>query len=111
MFGKEGEPIYSIPYDFDMSGLVNAPYAEPNPRFRIKHVTQRLYRGRCQYIDNLPETLSLFRDKREVINALIEGQAELEPSTLKSVKKFIDRFYDVIGNPKSLQREIESQCI
>jgi hypothetical protein len=111
LFGNAGEPIYSIPYDFDMSGLVDAPYAEPNPRFRIKRVTQRLYRGRCAYIDNLPETLRLFRDRREVINALIDGQAELEPSTRKSVKKFIDRFYDVIDNPKTLHREIESQCI
>jgi hypothetical protein len=111
LFGNDGEPIYAIPYDFDMSGLVDAPYAEPNPRFRIKRVTQRLYRGRCAYIGNLPASVRLFQDKRDAIYALIEGQAELEPSTRKSVTKFIDRFYDVINDPKKLHREIESQCI
>lgn len=111
LFGKEGEPIYAVPYDFDMSGLVNAPYAEPNPRFGIKRVTQRHYRGRCAYIGNLPETVKLFEEKRADIYGLIEGQAELESSTRKSVTKFIDRFYDVIGNPKKRSREIESRCI
>lgn len=111
LFGNDGEPIYAIPYDFDMSGLVDAPYAAPNPRFRIKRVTQRLYRGRCAYVGELPGSVRLFQDKRDAIYALIEGQAELEPSTRKSVKKFIDRFYDVINDPKKLHREIESQCI
>jgi hypothetical protein len=111
LFGKEGEPIYAIPYDFDMAGLVDAPYAEPNPRFRIKRVTQRLYRGRCAYIDNLPTTLKLFQDKRDEIYGMIDQQAELTDSTRKKMRKFIDRFYDVIDNPKKVQREISSQCI
>ncbi len=111
LFGLEGEPIYSVPYDFDMSGLVNAPYAEPDPRFRIKRVTQRLYRGRCEYIGYLPDSVRLFMDKQEAIYDLIEAQAELEPSTRKSVTKFIDSFYDVISSPKKLDRSISSKCI
>jgi hypothetical protein len=67
LLGNEGGPVYAIPYDFDMSGLVDAPYAEPNPRFRIKRVTQRLYRGRCAHIDNLGVSLQLFQDSREAI--------------------------------------------
>ena len=111
LFGKDGEPIYAIPYDFDMSGLVNAPYARPNPRFPIRYVTQRLYRGRCAYIDNLPETVQLFEDKRGAIYALFEEQPELQKATRKSVTRFIDRFYDAIGNPRTLKRDIESRCI
>ena len=111
LFGKDGEPIYAIPYDFDMAGLVDAPYAEPNPRFRIKRVTQRLYRGRCAYMDNLPTTLKLFQDKRDEIYGMIDQQAEFTDSTRKKVRKFIDRFYDVIDNPKKVRREISSQCI
>ena len=101
LFGNEGDPVYSIPYDFDMSGLVDAPYAAPNPQ----------YRGRCAYIDHLPASLELVRDKRDAIYALIEEQAGLEPSTRKKMSKFIDRFFDVIDNPKKLKREIESKCV
>lgn len=111
LFGNEGEPIYSIPYDFDMSGLVDAPYAEPNPKFRIRSVTQRLYRGRCAYIDNLPTSLQLFQDNRDAIYGLIEQQEQLEESSRKKVRKFVDRFYKVIDDPKKVHREIQSQCI
>ena len=111
LLGSEGGPVYSIPYDFDMSGLVNAPYAEPNPLFRITRVTQRLYRGRCASINHLPTSLQLVRDKRGTIYALIEEQVGLEPSTRKKMSKFLDRFYDVIDNPKKLKREIESECV
>ena len=107
---KDGLHI-PVPYDLDMSGLVDAPYAEPNPRFRIRRVTQRLYRGRCDYIDNLPTTIRLFQENRQAIYALIDQQEQLEDSTRKKTRKFVDRFFDVIDNPKKVRREIESQCI
>ena len=111
LFGNDGEAIYAIPYDFDMSGLVDAPYAEPNPRFRIKSVTQRLYRGRCAYNDNLQTSIQLFQDNRDAIYELIGQQEQLEDSTQKRVSKFVDSFFDVIDNPKKVKREITSQCI
>ena len=111
LLGNEGEAIYAIPYDFDMSGLVDAPYAEPNPRFRIKRVTQRLYRGRCAYNDNLQTSIQLFQDNRDAIYELIGQQEQLEDSTQKRVSKFVDSFFDVIDNPKKVKREITSQCI
>jgi hypothetical protein len=111
LLGNEGEPVYAVPYDFDMSGLVDAPYAEPNERFRIKRVTQRLYRGRCAYIDNLEVSSKLFQDNREVIYGLIDQQEQLEDSTRKKVRKYVDRFFDVIDDPKKMHREISSQCI
>jgi hypothetical protein len=111
LLGNDGEPVYSVPYDFDMSGLVNAPYAEPNPHFKIMRVTQRVYRGRCAYIDNLEVSLQLFQDNREAIYGLIDRQEQLEDSTRNRVRKYVDRFYDVIDNPKRVRREISSQCI
>ena len=111
LFGNDGGPIYAIPYDFDMSGLVDAPYAEPNPKFRIRRVTQRLYRGRCEYIGNLETSVQLFLDKRDAIYGLFEDQQQLQESTRKKTLKFIDGFYDVVENPKKRQRAIESRCI
>jgi len=111
LLGNEGGPVYAIPYDFDMSGLVDAPYAEPNPRFRIKRVTQRLYRGRCAYIDNLGVSLQHFQDNRKAIYAIIDRQEQLQDSTRKKVRNYVDRFFDVIDDPKKVHREISSQCI
>ena len=111
LFGREDQPIYSIPYDFDMSGLVDAPYAEPNPMFRITRVTQRLYRGRCEYIENLPASLQLFQDNRDTIYGLIDQQPELQESTRKKMKRFVDRFYEVIDSPNKVQRHIVKRCV
>ena len=111
LLGNEGGPLYSIPYDFDMSGLVNAPYAKPDPRFSIRRVTQRLYRGRCVNNDLLPSTLQHFRDKRPEIEALIENQQELTPTTRRLILKYVDSFYGTINNPKAVKRRIVDECM
>jgi hypothetical protein len=42
-----GPPI-AVPYDFDYSGLVDADYAVPSPKLRLRDVRQRLFRGFCR---------------------------------------------------------------
>jgi hypothetical protein len=74
-------------------------------------VTQRLYRGRCEYIGNLETSVRLFLDKRDAIYGLFEDQQQLQESTRKKTLRFIDRFYEVLENPKKREREIESRCI
>lgn len=110
-FGTEGGAVFSIPYDFDMSGIVNAPYAEPNPRFKIKSVTQRLYRGRCKHIGHLDRSVQAFQDERATIYQMLDEQQDLAAGTRKSLRKFIDRFYAVLDDPKRLKREINDRCI
>lgn len=39
-----------VPYDFDFSGLVSAPYAGPPESVPISNVRQRNYRGYCSHI-------------------------------------------------------------
>ncbi|MFQ5983806.1 MAG: hypothetical protein ACE5KS_10595, partial [Woeseiaceae bacterium] len=60
LYQKGGAPIITIPYDFDHAGMVDAPHASPNPKFRIRDVKQRLYRGRCANNGHLDSTLQLF---------------------------------------------------
>lgn len=111
LFGVDGQPIYAIPYDFDMSGFVDAPYAEPNPRFKLKSVTQRLYRGRCLHNSYLDDSVRDFQEHREAIFALIERQPELTPKMRKQVRKFVEEFYEVIDSDEQVHRRITSRCI
>ncbi|MBK7410309.1 MAG: hypothetical protein IPL49_07680 [Saprospirales bacterium] len=37
--------FHLVPYDFDFSGFVNAPYAVPNPDFQLAHLRERIYQG------------------------------------------------------------------
>ncbi len=111
LFGREGEPMFSIPYDFDMSGFVDAPYARPNSRFAIRSVTDRLYRGRCLNNPKLQDTISAFQDKREAIFELLHTQQELDTRNRRSLLRFTRDFYKVLDNPKLIERELIDECI
>jgi len=109
-FGGEDKPYYSIPYDFDMSGLVAAPYASPNPKLRLSSVQERLYRGFCVNNDHLPATLEEFQAKRDDIENLIRDQAELSGSKRREMLKFIGEFYRTIARTKSVDRYFVKRC-
>lgn len=110
LFGQEGQPYYSIPYDFDMSGLISAPHAQPNPKLRLESVQERLYRGRCVNNERLPGTLELFAERRPDIEALIREQAELSPAKRRDMLGYIDDFYRTISRPRSVERHFIKKC-
>lgn len=110
LFGSDDGAYYSIPYDFDMSGIVNAPYAAPNPTLRLESVRERLYRGFCANNALLPDTLDRFRAKRDDIEALIRGQPGLSSSSRRSMLKYVDQFYRTITSERSVNRHIVTKC-
>ena len=111
LFGEVGQAYYSIPYDFDMAGLVDAPYAEPNPKFRIRTVRHRLYRGRCQNNQYLPASLRKFNDKRETFYSLVDGMSDLNDRSKKGMYVLMDRFYKLINDPGSVEKKLVRKCV
>ncbi|MGB5245739.1 MAG: hypothetical protein WBM54_13370 [Woeseia sp.] len=100
-----------IPYDFDFSGFVNATYAEPNPKLKIRSVTQRLYRGRCEHNDEVEGVLAQFRAKRDELFALLDGQEGLSERTAKSARGYLGDFYKIIETPKRVSSRILKKCV
>jgi hypothetical protein len=111
LIAPENGAILSLPYDFDMSGIVNAAYAAPNPRFRIRSVRTRLYRGRCVNNEHLDNTLQAYRDRRQNIYQLVNGLTHLAAKTRKQLIRYIDDFYATIDNPKQLESRLRKSCI
>lgn len=111
LVGPESGPILSIPYDLDMSGLVNAPYAKPNPRFRLRSVRSRLYRGRCANNVHLDNTLQAYRDRRQDIYGLVTALPTMDSSTSKRLTRYIDSFYATIDNPQRVESRIRGRCL
>ncbi len=107
---KDGETHIPIPYDFDFSGIVDAPYASPNPRFSISEVTTRLYRGNCRLSDEAEDSIALFLEKQPAVMQLIEDQEGLSRSTRGSVRAFVRKFYRDISNPRHVQRTFVKEC-
>jgi hypothetical protein len=111
MTATGGPPYIPVPYDFDLAGIVNAPYATPNPKFPIRDVRQRLYRGRCVNNDYLDETLATMLEHRE---RMMEITAELDlatDATRKNVARYLDGFFKEITNPKRVESRLRNKCI
>lgn len=100
-----------VPYDFDFSGLVNARYAEPNPKLPIRSVVRRLYRGICAYNDLMDEAIDRFRSRETSIRQavmIVEGMGERERT---KVLQYIDGFYEDIGDARLVERRLVSKCL
>ena len=111
LMAPKGESMYTpIAFDFDFSGLVNAPYAEPNPRYRLTNVRVRLFKGHCKYDEQLQRTVQHFHEKKDALYQVID---ELEPLTRMSrsyVKRYIDNFYERIETPADVERWLIGKC-
>ncbi len=111
LFAKPREPYYAIPYDFDMAGMTAAPYAEPNPKFRIRNVRQRLYRGRCINNAHLPASLQVFRDNKDAFFILVQNLPDLSGSSKTSMFALMQSFFKLIDNPKAVEKKLVRKCV
>jgi hypothetical protein len=98
-----------LPYDFDQAGLINVPYAVPHERLPIRSVSQRLFRGRCEYLDHLDETIGLFNRDREAIEAAL-ASGGISARTLEKQTDYIAKFYDIVNEAGNRKRYIEDRC-
>lgn len=94
---------YTVPYDFDYSGLVNAPYAIPQPEFNIERVTDRIYRGTPSSPGEIESILSIFRERKDFITALVTNFEPLKKGAKESMLNYINDFYESINDKKTVR--------
>jgi len=110
MTASEWGPFIPVPFDFDFAGMVNAPYAQPNPRFKLRNVRQRLYRGHCRNNELLSRTFQQFIDKKGAIYGLIDELDWLGSRSRSDVTYYLNGFYERISNPKSVRSRFLNKC-
>lgn len=103
-------PIFPVAYDFDFSGFVDASYANPPEGIRVRNVRQRLYRGYCHFNDRLPEAIALFNSAKPDVEKMIGEFKLLGGSVRDKAGRYIRTFYEIINDPKRLQRNIYARC-
>lgn len=100
---RPDKSLHPIPYDLDVSGLVNPPYGIPARALMIKSVTERLYRGPCRPQSIVDPYIANFVAKKDAVRALPDGIPGLERGTRDTVRSFIDDFYSMIRTPKGVR--------
>ena len=107
---KPNRTLLVVPYDFDLSGMVHAPYAIPDRNLRLRSVVDRLYRGPCRTTEELDAAAAPFNAKRAEILALIEGMKDLQPETRREMKEYLEGFFKTIDKPASIKKQFVDGC-
>ncbi len=108
--GGEQVRIVPIPYDFDYSGFVNAPYAVVNEKLPFEEVTERYYQGYCRQESQTLETARFFSLHKEEIIAMSEQFPYFSDDSKRHCTDYIKRFFEIIEDERALQREILNHC-
>ena len=106
-----GSARYYVPYDFDLSGLVNAHYARPDSSLRISRVTQRLYRGYCISTDALEDAVRAIEARRADILGVIRQLPVLSQKDIEATMKYLERFFVQANDEDKIVQLFERKCL
>jgi len=88
--------LIPVPYDFDFSGIVMAPYARPRSELNHKSVRDRHYLGLTPNRDDLYATFSYFKTKKKAIFQRIYQFPYLSNASKADIAGYIESFYEII---------------
>ena len=106
------EKLYvAVPYDFDLVGLVSAPYARPEEALKLRSVRDRVFRGYClEDLSVLDPTFEQFQELKPEIYKIITENTLLDERYIRFATNYFDDFYDTLNNPRKMSREFSYPC-
>lgn len=81
-----------LPYDFDFSGFVNAPYATPAVESKIRSVRDRHLKAGTLPPEALKQALQTFKNKAPELLALCDSPY-LSPAAVSDLKNYVGFFF------------------
>jgi hypothetical protein len=105
----------SLIYDFDMSGLVNAPYAivsEINgEQLEQSHVTDRLFRGYCHSPQVMEYVRREYLSKQETLMSVPDRlKGQLSDKEIKEIKNYMSEFFVILKDDRLFKVDILNKC-
>jgi hypothetical protein len=85
-----------VPYDFDFSGLVNAPYAAPPETTNLTTVTERFYMGYVRTMEELKVAAAPFLAKEKEIIDLVKNFEYLGDKEKIEMVDYLKDFFSII---------------
>jgi hypothetical protein len=102
--------VLPVPYDFDWTGFVNAPYARPDHSLGTRSVRQRVFREWCRPDVDYPALFELFQERRATMEAEILGVPALSDKRKQEALDYVAEFFDVVDDPRKAERQITRAC-
>ena len=99
-----------IPYDFDMSGLVDAEYAAPPSHLPIRLVRTRFYRGLCQPPEVMDAAVARMLSKKTEILTLFRELKELSRLSRNRNIAYVKKFYAILEDEALFEEMVLDRC-
>jgi hypothetical protein len=100
MTDRAGGPLTTVPYDFDFSGLVDAPYAGPPEGVPVDNLRQRNYRGYCTHIAQARAIAAEIGPRRSEFLGVFAAIPGLDPRSQGRASSFISGFFADLDSGK-----------
>lgn len=100
-----------VPYDFDFSGMVGAPYATPPDQLKIRNVKQRLYRGYCSHNAQALQAAREFRAAQGDLLAIVASTPGLDERSKARATGYLGEFFADIATDEAVNARVLKTCL
>ena len=101
--GAPGSLLTAVPYDFDFSGLVDAPYADAPEGVPVETLRQRTYRGYCAHGAQAQAIAAELAPRKAEFTRIFAAIPGLESREQAKASGFIDAFFNDLAGGRVLR--------
>jgi hypothetical protein len=105
---------FTVPYDFDFAGVINARYATVPPQLQdeVQRLRQRLYRDFCRPQLTRENAAAMFLDKRAQVEELYRTFPYwAEAAQAEESLEFYEDFWEILQDEDEFEDEILDRCM
>ena len=103
--------LVPVPYDFDFSGLVNAPYALPPEEIPVGSVRERRYHHYCIHNAQVIQVAAEFRAKRGELLAVLRSIPQLDEGKRRTASAYLEDFFRDIATDEDVTKRVLKDCV
>jgi len=100
--------LITVPYDFDYSGLVDAPYALPPDTIHVANVRVRLYRGFCAHNEQAKAFATSLFARRASLLGIVDQTPQLDSESRERAATYLGEFFDKINSPAKVDEMLKT---
>ena len=104
-------PFTTVPYDFDYSGLVDAPYAVPPEGINVSGVKARYYRGFCRHNAEALRAAADIRVQGPALLGILGQIPQMKEGTRRKAATFLGRSLADIASDQSVTSNLLKTCL
>ena len=94
---KSNGKLIVVPYDFDYSGVVNAPYAYADPIYQLDHKRDRRFLG-SSTDEELLKPINYLNEQKDSILSIVKDFKDLRRKHRRDVISYIEDYFEIVAS-------------